>query len=55
MLSIERCREILGNDLNLTDEEIGQLRDHLYAFAEAALDLDEIKAGDEEPPVHKGH
>lgn len=55
MLSIEQCKEILGNDLNLTDEKIGQLRDHLYAFAEAALDMDDTNTGDEAPPVHEGH
>ena len=38
MLSIERCRKILGKDCTLTDEELKMLRDQLYLVAEVALD-----------------
>ena len=38
MLSIVRCREILGTQCPLSDEEVKELRDQLYAVAEIALD-----------------
>jgi hypothetical protein len=38
MLSLNRCREILGKDCTLTDEELTMLRDQLYVIAEVALD-----------------
>lgn len=37
MLSIEECRRILGDD-KLSDEEIEELRDDLYAWLNEVLD-----------------
>lgn len=37
MLSIEKCKEILTPDLNLTNEEIKGLRDYLYLIAKITL------------------
>jgi hypothetical protein len=39
MLSLCRCRELLGAGCRLTDEELQLLRDQLYALAKAALSL----------------
>jgi hypothetical protein len=39
MLSISRCRELLGPDCPLTDQEVERLQNQLYLFAEIALDL----------------
>jgi hypothetical protein len=36
MISIERCKEILGN--NLPDSEVERLRETLYALVENVLD-----------------
>ena len=33
MLSIERCREILGAGSEISDEEVRQIRDQLYELA----------------------
>ena len=38
MLSVDRCREYLGPQCPLTDNEIEALRDQLYALAVVALD-----------------
>ena len=39
MLSIEKCREILGNiAVDMSDEKIIELRDNLYGLGELALD-----------------
>ena len=38
MLSIARCREILGTECLLSDDEVKVLRDQLYAVAEIVLD-----------------
>ena len=38
MLSIEECKKHIGS-LNLTDKEIEDIRDHLTAFVETALDF----------------
>ena len=37
MLSIAECRELLGPTPELTDEDVQQLRDHLYGLADIAL------------------
>lgn len=34
MISLERCREILGPDCQLSDEELERLRDQLYTLAD---------------------
>ncbi|MBD3223058.1 hypothetical protein GF314_17660 [bacterium] len=39
MLSIEECRLLLGPDVDLSDEEIEQLRDHLYSLADGIAEL----------------
>lgn len=38
MLSIEQCRALLPAEANLSDEEIGSLRDSLYATANVAFE-----------------
>jgi hypothetical protein len=38
VLTLKRCREILGKDCTLTDEELEMLRDQLYVIADMALD-----------------
>jgi len=43
MLSYDECRKILGRP-ELTDEQVEQIRDSLYAFAHAMID-DYIKNG----------
>ena len=41
MISIERCREILGKyGKELTNEEIKQIRETLYLFAEIQIDAE---------------
>ena len=37
MLSIEKCRELLG-ETNLSDEQISDLRESLYTIIENILD-----------------
>src|SRR5947209_4424134 len=37
MLSVARCREILGRDSTLSDAEVEELRDLVYGFADIAL------------------
>jgi hypothetical protein len=37
MISIERCRQLLGPDCDLSDEEIEDLRDQAYALANIAI------------------
>jgi hypothetical protein len=44
VLTIKRCREILGADCKLTDEEVEALRDQLYVVAEVTLDAFPSKA-----------
>lgn len=34
MLSLERCRELLGPGCQLSDEELERLREQLYALAD---------------------
>ncbi len=34
MLSLQRCREILGRDCFLDDDQLAQLRDQLYGLAD---------------------
>jgi hypothetical protein len=36
-LPLNRCREILGNDCEMTDAELELLRDELYALADTAI------------------
>lgn len=43
MLSIQKCRDLLGEGHDLNDEEIGKLRDQLYELARAAV----VAAGSE--------
>jgi hypothetical protein len=37
VLSLQKCRSLLGTDCNLTDAQIEQLRQELYAFSEVAV------------------
>lgn len=39
MLSLNRCREILGADERLSDQEVEHVRGQLYAFAEVAVSV----------------
>lgn len=39
MLSIEKCRQVLGDRaIDMTDEQIMKVRDSLYALVEMTLD-----------------
>lgn len=37
MLSLQKCRFLLGTDCNLTDAQLEQLRQALYAWSEVAI------------------
>ena len=39
MLSLERCRKLLGTENSLPDESLVTLRDQLYCLAELVLDF----------------
>ena len=39
MLSLERCRKIIGSGNRLSDEDLASLRDQLYCFAALALEV----------------
>jgi hypothetical protein len=39
MLSLERCRKLLGPENSVPDEKLVTLRDQLYCLAELVLDL----------------
>jgi hypothetical protein len=45
MLSLQRCRELLGDTCPLTDNQLMAVRSTLYAVAELALDA--VEAFDE--------
>ncbi len=38
MLSLERCRKVLGSDTKLSDEDLATLRDQFYCLASLALE-----------------
>ncbi|MBM3859221.1 MAG: hypothetical protein FJ395_06180 [Verrucomicrobia bacterium] len=38
MLTLERCREILGKECTLSDSELELLRDQLYGLADVAVE-----------------
>ena len=44
MLSIEQCREILGIEIEMSDDAIAELRTQLYAIAEMALEIPSDKS-----------
>lgn len=48
MLSIERCREILGPDCPLSDEELAAMRDQLRDLALIAIEHALTGTGEEE-------
>lgn len=49
MLSIERCKDILkSHDCDLTNEEIRQVREFLYLFAEIQINAEKELLKDEE-------
>jgi hypothetical protein len=37
MLSVQQCRQILGNSYSITDEELKALRDQLYGLANVSI------------------
>lgn len=39
MLSLERCRKVLGSDNKLSDKDLATLRDQLYRLASLVLEL----------------
>ena len=39
MLSLERCRKVLGSGTKLSDEDLAALRDQFYCLASLALEL----------------
>jgi hypothetical protein len=39
LLTLEQCRRILGNDLQVSDEELLELRQQLYSLAMLAMEL----------------
>lgn len=43
MISLERCRKILGPNGSVSDENLAALREQLYSFAELALDIRDRK------------
>lgn len=64
MISLERCRKILGPNNPVSDENLAALREQLYSFAELALDIrdrssdspvasafDQIASSHEDPDV----
>ena len=64
MISLERCRKILGPDNPVSDENLAALREQLYSFAELALDIrdrssdlqvasafEQIASSDDDPDV----
>lgn len=38
MLTINRCKELLGSNSQLTDTEVEKLRDDMQQFAEVVID-----------------
>lgn len=38
MLSLQKCRSLLGTDCKLTDSQIEQLRQEIYAFSDVAVE-----------------
>ena len=46
MLTLDRCRDILGTRCRLSDQELEELRDHVYAFADIALRIAKEKHAD---------
>ena len=38
MLSIEKCRELIPNSVELSDKQVEELRTDLYGLAELALE-----------------
>lgn len=51
MLSLERFREVLGEDAPEDDGELHRLRDEIYALGHLAVDAFLAETGD--PPVGK--
>lgn len=43
MISLDRCRKILGPKVSVSDENLAALREQLYSFAELALDIRDHK------------
>jgi hypothetical protein len=50
MITLERCRKVLGPKNGLSDETLATLREQLYCFAELALNVrDRQETTDSEP------
>ena len=39
MIGLHRCRQILGSNVSVSDDEIAQIREALYALAHIAVDV----------------
>lgn len=50
LISLERCRKLLGPNNKLSDETLATLREHLYCFAELALDVRNRQGSSESKP-----
>lgn len=48
MLTIERCREILSNHKNLSNDDIKQLRSFLYLMASFQIESEKKNNGTKE-------
>ena len=53
MLSLQKCRSLLGPDCELADSQIEQLRQELYALAHIALDAhrESTRPANEDTPL----
>ena len=51
MLTIERCKQILSNHKNLSNEEIKQLRNYLYLMATLQMESEKKNNGTKEEEV----
>jgi hypothetical protein len=54
MLSLERCRTVLGDDSPTSAADLALLRDHMYALANVAFDVFESRSRKPEAPALTG-
>lgn len=47
MISLERCRKVLGPNNRLSDESLATVREQLYCFAELSLNIWDYRKGTE--------
>ena len=51
MLSLDRCRQIVGSESVFPDSKLKLLRDELYSLAEVAIDVLKEKTAEEVPVI----